>query len=61
MHFGPEMVFGMVAVVEKQPVVDFSVAAHTPGDRFIGIRSIMPIVTVQITESSGRDDQNGRK
>ncbi len=51
MHFGPEMVLGMVAVVEKQPVVDFSVAAYTPGDRFVGIRSIMPIVAVEITEA----------
>ena len=51
MHLGPEMMLGMVAVVEKQPVVDFSVAAYTPGDRFVGIRSIMPIVAVQITEA----------
>ena len=51
MHFGPEMVLGMVTVVEKQPVVDSSVAAYTPGDRFIRIRSIMPIVAVEITEA----------
>jgi hypothetical protein len=51
MHFGPEMVFGMVAVVEKQPIVDFSVAAYTPGDRFIGICTIMPIEAVEITEA----------
>ena len=51
MHFGPEMVFGMVAVVEKQPVIDFSVAAYAPGDRFIGIRSIMPIVAVEIAKA----------
>ena len=51
MHFGPEMVLGMVAVVEKQPIVDFSVAAYAPGDRFIGICTIMPIVAVKITEA----------
>src|SRR4030095_8450001 len=51
MHFGPEMVLGMVAVVEKQPIVDSSVAAYTPGDRFIGICTIMPIVAVEITEA----------
>ena len=51
MHFGPEMVFGMIAVVEKQPVIDFSVAAYAPGDRFIGIRSIMPIVAVEIAKA----------
>ena len=51
MHFGPEMVLGMVAVVEKQPIVDSSVAAYPPGDRFIGICTIMPIVAVEITEA----------
>ena len=51
MHFGPEMVFGMITVVEKQPVVDFSIAAYTPGNRFFGIRSIMPIVAVEITKA----------
>ena len=51
MHFRSEMVLGMVTIVEKQPVVDFSVAAYAPGDRFIRIRSIMPIVTVKITEA----------
>ncbi len=51
MHFGPEMVLGMVSIVEKQPVVDFSVAAHPPGDRFIGICTIMPIIAVEITEA----------
>jgi len=51
MHFGPEMVLGMVTVVEEQPVIDFSVAAYTPGDRFVGIRSIMAIVTVEVTKT----------
>ena len=51
MHFGPEMVLGMVTVVEKQPVVDFSIATYAPGNRFIGIRSIMPIVAVEITKA----------
>src|SRR5437762_13406308 len=51
MHFGPEMVLGMVTVVEKQPIVDSPVAAYTPGDRFIGICTIMPIVAVEITKA----------
>ncbi len=45
------MVLGVVAVVEKQPVIDFSVTAHAPGDRFVGIRAVMAVVTVQITEA----------
>src|ERR1044071_9322516 len=51
MDFGPEMVLGMVAVVEKQPVVDFSITAYTPCNRFIRVRSIMAIVTVEITKA----------
>src|SRR5260370_12336285 len=51
MHFRPEMVFGVVAVVEKEPVVDFSVAAHAPGDWFVRVRAVVAIVTVQITET----------
>src|SRR5947208_14921556 len=51
MHFGAEMVLGMVAVVEKQPIVDSSVAAYTPGDRFFGFCTIMPIVAVEITKA----------
>ena len=56
LHFGPvhfraEMVLGVVAVVEEKPVVDFSVAAYAPGNRFVRVRAVMPIVTVQITEA----------
>src|SRR5262249_6680699 len=45
------MVLGMVAVVEEEPVVNFSITAHTPRDRLIGIRAVVPIITVQITEA----------
>src|SRR3984893_16416027 len=51
MHFRPEMVFGVVAVVEEEPVVDFSVTAHAPGDRFVGVSAVMTVVAVQITEA----------
>src|SRR4029453_5346856 len=51
MHFGPEMVLGRVPVVEKNPFEDSSLAAYPPGDRFIGICTIMPIVAVEITEA----------
>src|SRR5581483_5253896 len=51
MHFRPEMVFGVVAVVEEEPVVDLAVAAHAPRDRFVRVRAVMAEVTVQITEA----------
>lgn len=50
-HLGAEMVFGVVAIVEEQPVIDFSVAAYTPRDRLVGIRTVMTVITVQITET----------
>src|SRR5262245_34053670 len=51
MHFWTEMMLGVIAVVEEKPVINFSVAAHAPGNRFIGIRAIMAVITVQITEA----------
>ena len=36
------MMFGVIAVVEEKPVVDFSVAAHAPGDRFVWVRAVVP-------------------
>src|SRR5262249_52165397 len=45
------MVLGVITVVEEQPVIDFAVAAHAPGNRFVGVGSVMAIVAVQITET----------
>src|SRR4029453_8589948 len=55
-HFSPvnlwaEMMFGVIAVVEKQPVVDFSVAAHAPRNGLFGVRSIVPVVAIQVTKT----------
>src|SRR5258708_3441395 len=51
MHFWTEMMLGVITVVEKEPVVNFSVTAHAPGDRFVGIGAVMPVVAVQLTEA----------
>ena len=50
-HFGPEMMLGVIAVVEEEPVVDFAVAAHSPGDRLVRVRAVMAVITVQVTEA----------
>ncbi len=50
-HFGPEMVLGVIAVIEEEPVINFAVAAHSPGDRLIRVRAVMAIITVQVTET----------
>ena len=51
MHLRPEMMLGMVAIVEPRPVIELAVGADTPGNRFVGIAPVMPIVAVQIREA----------
>ena len=43
MHLGPEMVLGVVAVVEPKPVVEFVVAADAPRDGLVGIAAEMEV------------------
>src|SRR2546430_13156852 len=51
MNFWPEMVFGVIAVIEPGPVVQFVIGAHAPRNRLIRIAAIVAIVTVQIREA----------
>jgi len=51
MDFRAEMVFGVVAVVEKEPVVNLAVTAHAPRHRFVRIGAIMAIVTIQVAKA----------
>ena len=46
MHFWTEMVLGVIAVVEEKPVINFSVAAHAPGNRFVRVGAVMPVVAI---------------
>src|SRR5437667_8788543 len=54
MHLRPEMVLGVIAVVKEKPVVDFSVTAHAPSNRFIRIRAVMTVIAVQVTEAMAK-------
>src|SRR5438034_6008240 len=56
LHFSPvnlwtEMVLGVIAVVEEEPVIDFSVAAHSPRNRLVGVGSVVPVVAIQVTKT----------
>ena len=51
MHLWPEMVFCVITVVKEEPVIDFSVAAYAPGNRFVGVRAVVTVITVQVTEA----------
>src|SRR5437762_8024293 len=50
-HLWPEMVLGVITVVEKQPVINFSVAAHSPRNRLVRVRAVVPVVAVQVAKT----------
>ena len=43
--------FGVIAVVKEQPVIDLSVATHAPCDWLVGVRSVVPVIAIQVTET----------
>ena len=51
MDFRPEMMLGMVAIVEENPVVKLAVATYSPRNGLVGIRAVMPEVSVRVTET----------
>ena len=44
----PKVMFGVVAVVEPDPIIQFVITADAPGDRLIGISTVMSVVAVQV-------------
>jgi predicted component of type VI protein secretion system len=42
------MVFGVVTIVKKKPVVQFMVGAYAPRDRLVGIAPVMEEIAVQV-------------
>ena len=51
MHLWPEMMLGVVTVIEPGPVVELVITTHAPGNRLVWITAIMPIVAVQIRQA----------
>src|SRR6266699_5346653 len=56
-YFRAKMMFGMVTVIEKEPVIELAVAAHAPGDGFVGIAAILPEITVQKAEAMAKIEE----
>ena len=48
MHLWPEVMFGVVAIVEPRPVINLAIGAHAPGDRLVRIATVMAVIAVQI-------------
>src|SRR6266536_3258420 len=51
MHLWPEMMFGVVTIVEPRPIIELVITAHAPGNRLIRVATVMPIVAVQIRQA----------
>ena len=51
MDLRPEMVFGVIAIIEPGPIVHLFVGAYPPRNRLIRIATIMPIVAIQIRQA----------
>src|SRR5438045_2637485 len=41
MHFGTEMMFGVVSIIQPDPIVELVITAHPPGDRLVWVPSKM--------------------
>ena len=48
-HLGPEMVFGVIAIVEPNQVVPFVIGTDPPGDWFVWIPAVVEKITVQVS------------
>ena len=48
MYLRAKMMLGVVAVIKPDPIVKFVVATYSPGNRFIRVPTVMPIVTIEI-------------
>ena len=47
-HFRPEVVFGVIPIIEPKQVIPFVIGTDSPRDRFVGIPAVMQKVAVQI-------------
>ncbi len=48
MDFRAEVMLGVVAVIEPDPIVELVVTAHAPRDRLIGIATVVAIIAIQV-------------
>src|SRR5437763_10486821 len=61
MHFGTEMMLGVVAVVEENPIVNFPVATYAPRDRFVRVSAIMTEISVQVAEAMAQIEEGQKE
>src|SRR5438067_12185159 len=61
MHFRTEMMLGVVAVVEENPVINLPVATYAPRNRFIRVSSIMTEVSIQVAEAMAQIEEGQKE
>jgi len=61
MYLGSEMVLGVIAVKEPDPIVKFVVTAHAPGKRHIRITHIVTVVAVQVGKAMAKVPERKKK
>src|ERR1700758_4240732 len=61
MHLWPEMMLRVVPIVEPSPVIKLAIGAHAPGNRFVRITAIVPIVAVQIGQAVAKVPKRQKK
>src|SRR5438105_15876243 len=55
------MMFGVIAVIEKEPVINFAVTAHAPGNGLIRVGAVMAEVTIQVAKAMAEVKERQKK
>ena len=61
MDLRPEMMFGVVTIVEPSPIVELVVGAYAPRNRLVRIATVMRIVAVQVREAVAKIPERQKK
>ena len=61
MHFRTEMMLGVVAVVEENPVINLPVATYAPRDRFVRISAIVTEISIQVAEAMAQVEEGQKE
>src|ERR1051326_9571927 len=51
MHLRPEMMFGVITIVEPGPVIEPAVGTYAPRNRLVRIGALMGIVSIPVREA----------
>ena len=51
MHLWSEMMFGVIAIIKPDPVIQPLVAAHSPSYRLVGVTAIVAVIAIQIRKA----------